>query len=60
MPCRRDEGSKQCVLSSMTGCHNLNLMAREVQQGSPEARLPGEVVSSLNIGQKGIHSVLYS
>ena len=48
------------MLSSMTGCHNLNLMAREVQQGSPEARFPGEVVSSLNIGQIGIRSVLYS
>jgi hypothetical protein len=38
VPCRRDEGSKQCVLSSMTGCHNLNLMAREVKQCSPSSR----------------------
>lgn len=59
MPCRRDEGSTSCVLSNMTGCHNLHLMAREVQQDSPQVRLQAELVFSPNIGQKGMRSVLY-
>jgi hypothetical protein len=48
------------VLYNMTGCHNLHLRAREVQQGSPQVRLQGEFVSSQNLGQKGNLLVLFS